>query len=159
MKHSNERKGRWRGKADEREERRNSLRKFRTLLICVTWGVKTHCDRHIPAQWCALNKLSSHQNTGMVARSCQSLPIWWPASEHGQEPRVRTGQTAWSSGELCQHPTVCTDHCLQTRWNFWFSPVAAFSRLLVRGNGIYQTVSDQSSLLQGRHWWLCLAFL
>lgn len=41
----------------------------------------------------------------------------------------------------------------------FFPYVAAFSRLLVRGNGISQTVSDQSSLPKGRHWWLRLALL
>lgn len=113
--------------------------------------IQTRCDRHAPAQWCALNKLSSHWDTGMIARSHWSLPrlvvcLWaWPRATC--EDRA---DTAWSFGELCQHPTVCIDPCLQTRWNL-FSPVAAFSRLLVCGNGIYHTVSDQSSLLKGRH--------
>lgn len=140
------------------------IQKLQNLVDLCHLGsqdIQACCDRHVPAQWCAPNKLSSHRDTGMVARSCQSLPrlvvcLWaWPRATC--EDRA---DTAWSSGELCQHPTVCTVHCLQTRWNFSFFPyITAFSRLLVHGNGISQTVSDQSSLLKGRHWWLRLALL
>lgn len=75
----------WRKRGEEK-----LVQKLQNLVDLCDLGsqaIQTCCDRHVPAQWCALNQFSSHRDTGMVARSCWSLPhlvvcLWaWPSAQ------------------------------------------------------------------------------
>lgn len=135
-------KGRWRDKADRERREEKLIEKPLSLVGSCdlwSWDIQMRCDQHVPVlsdvHWINLVPIRTQELLEGHTKVC---PVWWSACEHGQEPSVRTGQTNCGPLEkAAQHPTVCTDCWLQTRWNFWFSLVAAFSRLLVHGNGIY----------------------